>query len=56
MAQDPQVQARGLLRDVGGGGVEVLLPVLIDGLETGDRPAVSTAEVTAVLREWRSAG
>lgn len=52
VADQPQVQARGLVRDDPLGGVQVLLPILADGLTTGDRAALQQRTAEQILQNW----
>ncbi|PIW30279.1 MAG: carnitine dehydratase [Rhodospirillales bacterium CG15_BIG_FIL_POST_REV_8_21_14_020_66_15] len=55
VAAQPQVQARGLVRDDPLGGVQVLLPILADGLTTGGRSPLSVRSADEILKDWGKA-
>ncbi|MEQ8228650.1 MAG: CaiB/BaiF CoA-transferase family protein [Rhodospirillales bacterium] len=52
VADQPQVQARGLVRDDPLGGVQVLLPMLADGMTTGARAPMKVLDADDVLKAW----
>lgn len=52
VAGQPQVQARGLVHDGSLGGVEVLLPVIADGLNMGTRTPMALRDAKDILADW----
>ena len=53
VADDDQVRARGLVQDDPLGGVQVLLPVLADGMTTGRRADLVVKQAEDVLKDWK---
>jgi crotonobetainyl-CoA:carnitine CoA-transferase CaiB-like acyl-CoA transferase len=53
VADGPQVRARGLVKDGGLQGVQVLLPILEGGLTTGDRRPMAVRPVDDILGGWK---
>ena len=52
VADQRQVQARGLVADDPLGGVQVLLPVLADGMTTGARTPMALRTAEHILQSW----
>ena len=52
VADQPQVQARGLVADDPLGGVQVLLPILADGMTTGARAPLALRTAEQILQDW----
>ncbi|MEQ9682393.1 MAG: CoA transferase, partial [Rhodospirillales bacterium] len=55
VADQPQVKARDLVADDPLGGVQVLLPILADGMTTGERAPLALRTADQILRGWEKA-
>ncbi len=52
VADQPQVKARGLVADDPLGGVQVLLPILADGMTAGTRVPLTLRTAEQILQNW----